>query len=550
MDKARAQPKNPTDHDGAPPRVTMRDVAEAAGVSPAAVSMALSGRGRIGPETRRRILEVAARLNYQLPGQGRNVSAERGFTVHTGGASTNRPAPVVDMSEQLQLLEMELAQRSQEGYDISAVAPSVMDLHKKRPTLRKIEALYNRLSRLPLRSDYPFHEPSDWDGIVAERPPSMEFEAAFSAEGLYDRIYGGWLGRCAGCTLGRPLEWFATYEEIEAFLRRGDAYPLDDYVPEILPHPDFYAHAPESITHFLRGNIRFAPRDDDLDYTILNLLALEQYGPDFTSEQIAQTWLQSLGFATVYTAERVAYANLVNQYGPPDTAVHRNPFREFIGAQIRADAFGYSAPGLPDLAAERAWRDARISHVKNGIYGEMMTAAMVAAAFVVPDVETIVEAGLSVIPARSRLAVAVREVMQQARQCDSWQDVAEHIMSDLDGYDPVHVLPNACIVVLALLWGQGDFERSITTAAMCGLDTDCNAATVGSIVGVFRGAAALPARWIDPLNDRLRSWVCNYNENHIADLARRTLAVARASLNLSNSERAQPHIYDAVQVGR
>ena len=526
----------------------MRDVAEAAGVSPAAVSMALSGRGRIGPETRRRILAVAERLHYELPGRAHRVSAEREITVHEGGASASRPAPVFDVDVQLQLLELELDQRRQEGYDVVEVAPLVQRLREKRPTLREIETLHNRLGKLSLRPDYPYVEPSDWEGIAAERPPAVELEAAFSAERLYDRIYGGWLGRCAGCTLGRPLEFMAPFEAVEAFLRRGNAYPLDGYVPEILPHPEFYAHAPE-MARFLRGNVRHAPRDDDLDYTILNLLILEKYGLDFTSEQVAQTWLEYLGFAMVYTAERVAYANLVNQYGPPDTAVHRNPFREFIGAQIRADAFGYTAPGLPDLAAARAWRDARISHVKNGIYGEMMVAAMVAAAFVAPDVETIVEAGLSVIPARSRMAVAVREVVQRVRQCETWQEVATAIARDFEGYDPVHVLPNACIVALALLWGRGDFERSITTAAMCGLDADCNAATVGSIVGVFRGASALPGKWIDPLNDRLRSWVRDYNDNRISDLAQRTLTAARASLNAGNSDRAPNSVYGSVQVG-
>ena len=548
MDKTRARPKGRAHHVGSYARVTMRDVAEAAGVSPAAVSMALSGRGRIGPETRERILAVAEQLHYQLPGKAHRIPAEREVTVHAGRASASRLAPVVDLDVQLQLLELELDQRQQEGHDVAEVTPLIRRLREKRPTLREIEALHNRLGKLPMRTDYPYREPSDWEGIAAERPPALEFEAAFSAERLYDRIYGGWLGRCAGCTLGRPLEFMAPYEEVEAFLRRGNAYPLDGYVPEILPHPDFYAHAPE-MAHFLRGHVRYAPRDDDLDYTILNLLTLEKYGPDFTSEQVARTWLEYLGFAMVYTAERVAYANLVNQYGPPDTAVHRNPFREFIGAQIRADVFGYAAPGLPDVAAERAWRDARISHVKNGIYGAMMVAAMVAAAFVAPDVETIVEVGLSTIPARSRMAAAVRAVMEQAREHHSWQDIIACIMNDLEGYDPVHVLPNACIVVLALLWGQGDFERSITTAAMCGLDADCNAATVGSIVGVYRGASALPGKWIEPLQDRLRSWVRDYNDNRISDLAHRTLAVARASLNAGNSEGAPAAFYGSVQVG-
>jgi transcriptional regulator with XRE-family HTH domain len=535
--------------DGPSRRVTMRDVAELAGVSPAAVSLALSGRGRIGQETRQRILKAAAKLNYELPRNTRSASFQRVFTVQPG-RSRRRLSPVVDVDVQLQLLQLELDQRRQEGCDVTEIEPLVQELRQGRATMRAIEALQGRLARLELQPGYAYREPSDWEGIAAERPVSLELETGFSSEQLYDRIYGGWLGRCIGCTLGRPLEIGATFEELEEFLRSGNAYPLDDYVPEILPHPELYTQCPD-MRHFLRGHIRYAPRDDDLDYTILNLLVMEEYGLEFTSEQVAQLWLECLTFDAVYTAERVAYANLVNQYGPPDTAIHRNAFREFIGAQIRADVFGYTAPGLPDLAAQRAWRDGRISHVKNGIYGEMMVSAMIAAAFVVPDVETIVQAGLSVIPARSRMAVAVQEVMKQTQQASAWQDVAAYVMERFAGHDPIHVLPNACLVVLALLWGQGDFERSITTAAMCGLDTDCNAATVGSIIGVLDGASGLPGKWKDPLNDRLVSWVRGYNDNRISDLARRTLDIARGSFSVrTGEERFLSGLYGAVQVGR
>ena len=92
-------------------------------------------------------------------------------------------------------------------------------------------------------------------------------------------------------------------------------------------------------------------------------------------------------------------------------ATHHNPYREWIGAQIRADSWGYAAPGNPELAAEFAWRDARLSHVKNGIYGEMFCAAMIAAGFAVADPLKVVEAGLSQIPSCSRLYKDMRETV-------------------------------------------------------------------------------------------------------------------------------------------
>ena len=148
-------------------------------------------------------------------------------------------------------------------------------------------------------------------------------------------------------------------------------------------------------------------RDDDMDYPILGLLALERHGDELTSRNMANTWLSRMPFHMLYTAENVAYRNFVNRRWPPESASWRNPFREWIGAQIRADIFGYVAPGWPEKAAELVYRDASISHVKNGIYGEMFVAAMLAASFVKSDVREIVEIGLSEIPAKCRLSEAV-----------------------------------------------------------------------------------------------------------------------------------------------
>jgi ADP-ribosylglycohydrolase/transcriptional regulator with XRE-family HTH domain len=506
-------------------RVTIRDVARRAGVSPASVSLTLSGRGRISDETRERILEVVDELNYQPPRRKKRSADLRVFTVPSGGMHGG-----IDRAAELESLQLEMEQRNQEGFDTGEIEQQFERLALATPSLNDLETLYSRIDTLSMRSDYPYYEPSDWDEISSEASDVLVSDAYFASDELYDRIYGGWLGRCIGCTLGRPLELMGSYEAIEEFLERGGAYPLDDYVPEILPAPEVYTGTEPAMRHFLRGNIQYAPRDDDLDYTILNLRILERYGANFTSEQVADTWLRHLAYNNIYTAERAAYANLVKQYGPPDTALHRNPYREFIGAQIRADIFGYTLPGQPRTAAQHAWRDARISHVKNGLYGAMMVSAMISAAFVTSDVEEIVRIGLKVVPERSRMAAVIRETLDQSANADNWQEVAAYISEAFAEYDPIHVLPNTCIVVLALLAGQGDFERSVTIAAMCGMDSDCNAATVGSIVGVLNGVAAIPVKWSRPLNDQLESWVRGECRNSISDLAARTLNIARHML--------------------
>jgi ADP-ribosylglycohydrolase/transcriptional regulator with XRE-family HTH domain len=517
------------------PRVTIRDVAEKAGVSPAAVSLTLSGRGRIAEETRQHILETVAEMNYVLPKRRRESSDLRVFRVEAGSGSEYHPARSVNVDLQVTFLNDELDQRQQEGYDVHDIEAGIRALRQGAPTVYDIEVSWSRLENLELKNDYWYREPSTWAGITAERGEASTFDARFSANQLYDRIYGGLLGRAIGCTLGRPLELLGDFEDIQEFLERGDAYPLTDYVPEILPHPPSYANYDPEVQKYLRGHIRYAPRDDDLDYTVLNLTILERCGENFTSEEVAESWLQRLSYNAIYTAERMAYGNLVNQYGPPDSAVFRNPYREFIGAQIRADVFGYAAPGKPDVAAYAAWRDARISHVKNGIYGAMFISAAIAAAFSVSDVEAVIRAGLDVIPQNSRMAIAIRDTMDQTRRSQNWQDVAAYITERFADHDPIHVLPNVCLVVMALLWGEGDFERSITTVAMGGWDTDCNAATIGSILGVLNGAKRLPEKWTAPINNQMESWLWGHSLNSISDLAQRVYTLARRSLNASSN---------------
>jgi hypothetical protein len=122
------------------------------------------------------------------------------------------------------------------------------------------------------------------------------------------------------------------------------------------------------------------PIDDDTNYMVLAQEVIEKYGRDFTPHDMSRAWLKYQAKDAYCTAERVAFVNFISGYEPPQSAVYKNPYREWIGAQIRGDYFGYINPGNPKLAAEMAWRDASISHVKNGIYGEMWVSAMLAIA--------------------------------------------------------------------------------------------------------------------------------------------------------------------------
>ncbi len=214
---------------------------------------------------------------------------------------------------------------------------------------------------------------------------------------------------------------------------------------------------------------------------------------------------------------------------PPATARYRNPYREWIGAQIRADVWGYVNPGQPDRAAEFAYRDASLSHTGNGVYGAMWAAACLAAAFTTDDPGKIVAAGLAALPADCRLARAVRDTVAWSQECSTWEEAWERVNAQHGHYHRVHVINNSCIITLGLLYGAGNFEKSICLTVMGGWDTDCTGATVGSIVGAMRGAARLPEKWIGPLNNRLESIVPGFQNSSISELARRTVALADKS---------------------
>jgi ADP-ribosylglycohydrolase len=266
-----------------------------------------------------------------------------------------------------------------------------------------------------------------------------------------------------------------------------------------------------------------------MDYTVVGLCILERHGREFTPRQVAEFWLRHLPYACTYTAERAAYANFVAGVWPPGSAAHRNPYREWIGAQIRADAFGYACPARPEEAAGLAYRDACISHVKNGIYGEMWAAATLAAVFVTGDPARALAFGLSEIPARCRLSEAINKVLAWRDDGLTAEAATERLLEEFGRYHRVHTINNAAIVAMALLWGEGDFSRAVSLAVMAGLDTDCNGATVGSIMGAMLGAAAIPEHWTAPFNDRLDTIIAGQANLTFTDLTARTRELQQAA---------------------
>ncbi|GAA1973275.1 ADP-ribosylglycohydrolase family protein [Microbacterium pumilum] len=416
----------------------------------------------------------------------------------------------------------ELRQRRESGYDVSNLA-DLADALRPDDAAAADLILADALAA-PRLASWSYDEPEDLDDVL----PSSTPEAVPSLPDA-DRFLGAWLGRIAGCNLGKPVEegvvW--TSDRIRQYLELAGSYPLRDYIPALSPMPAGF-ELRDNWPDTTRGNVDGSARDDDIDYAILGILLLEQHGEQITTADVAQGWLAYLPYARVYTAERATYVNLLHGVPADLAAERRNPYREWIGALIRGDAFGWTHPGRPIAAARLAYRDARLSHRANGVYGELWSAALAACALVESSVEAVLDRSMVVVPPGSRLAEAIGRVRQLHRSGATWDEALAAIQRDCAQYDWVHTVNNAALITAGLLWSDGDFAAGIGNTVQGGWDTDSNGATVGSVLGGLLGAAALPAQFVDPLHDRTRSAVFGFDHSRISDLAARTRVLAAA----------------------
>ena len=431
-------------------------------------------------------------------------------------------------------LTVERVQAAQEGRDLRGVSAefdrllAVKDADRTEQWYADAGALTDRIQELPGRQN----EPSDLAGIQAARPQPVALKPWRGSRAEFlRRLHGGWLGRIGGCMLGKPVEgcWRA---DIRILGEETGNWPLHDYfrAPTAREAKRIEARKPHQKLHSwqvgcLRDTMHGMVEDDDTNYTTIGFAIVKKYGADFTPVDVADFWCTNVSIFHTCTAERVAYRNFVDCILPPASATHRNPYREWIGAQIRADYFGYANPGNPARAAEWAWRDASISHIKNGIYGEMWVAAMLAAAYVETDWVKIIRAGLAQVPADCRLRAAVEKILATK----SYDEAVELVHAQWDektGQGWCHTNSNAQVVTLGLLWGEDDYEQTITRTVMAAFDTDCNGATAGSLWGVKHGVAALPKKWTRPMHDIVRTGVDGYHAVKISKLAEEMVDVA------------------------
>ena len=344
-----------------------------------------------------------------------------------------------------------------------------------------------------------------------------------------EQIYAGWLAKIIGIRLGAPVEGW-TYEKIKNLYGEIDGYLVD------------YAK------HFAA--------DDDSNGPLFFLRALEdRKGDKLTAQDVGDAllnyapyehgffWWGSYGVSTEHTA----YLNLRNGIPAPlsgSIAQNGAAVAEQIGGQIFIDTWGLVAPGNPDLAAELAGKAASVTHDGNGIYGGQFIAACIAYAFDEPDMRKIIEKGLSYIPVGSEYTRVVRAVMAfYDAHPDNWRDCFQYVFENF-GYDRYpggcHIIPNTAVMIIGLLYGAGDFSRTLNICNMCGWDTDCTVGNIATIMGVRHGLSDIDdTKWRKAIYDLL---ICSsvIGSLNIMDIPYGACYIAKLAWDLAGEELPEP----------
>lgn len=309
-----------------------------------------------------------------------------------------------------------------------------------------------------------------------------------------EKVYAGFLGMNIGIRLGaplEPLEW--TAERIQRIF--GD------------------------IKGYVKDYKTFAA-DDDANGPVFFLRALydDAVNRELEPQDVGRAWMNYCreGIGMIWwggedvSTEHRAFSNLQKGIPAPESgSADRNGIilAEQIGGQIFIDTWGLVWPDNYLKAAQYAEAAASVSHDKNGLYGARFIAACISKAFSASSMDEILDTAASVIPADSTYAKVVRAVRKFHGKEPNDFRLCLRYLQDEWGYDKYpgicHIIPNAGVCILSLVYGEGDFSRTVEIATMCGWDTDCNAGNVGTIAGVFTGLAGLPEHYRKPINDSI-----------------------------------------------
>ena len=297
-----------------------------------------------------------------------------------------------------------------------------------------------------------------------------------------DKVLGCWTGKNIGGTLGAPFEGKRSLFDVK-----------------------FY-------TQDLKGNP--AP-NDDLDLQLAWLDAVEEHGLYNVNERVlGEYWLDMV--CGPWNEYGICKFNMRNGFLPPLSGFCNNEQWKYSnGAWIRSEIWACLFPGEAEEAAHFAWYDSCVDHYGDGIYAEIFTACLEAAAFIENDLRKLINSALIRIPEDCRIARSVKLVLDCYDKGDDWVTARNKVVEDSKDLGWFQAPANIAFTIIGLLYGEGDFAKSICTAVNCGDDTDCTGATCGSVLGILKGRSGLPKEWIEPIGESIQTVAVTTFNNRI-----------------------------------
>lgn len=316
-------------------------------------------------------------------------------------------------------------------------------------------------------------------------------EIKLSSKELSEKIYAAWLGKVIGVRLGAPIEnW--THQQIK------DTYgKITDYVV------DYGVFAADDDTNGPLFFVRSLLEDDEnisvekMGYNLLN----------YVSNGHGFFWWGGKGIST----EETAYRNLEEGILAPNSgscAKNGKDIAEQIGGQIFSDCWGYISGGNPELAKKLASKMSSVTHGLAGIDGGIFVAVCISLAMNNNDIKEVIKEALTYLDKDSDYVKVVQDIMDYFYSGKSEDECLEYILDkySYSKYPGVcHIIPNTAIMIMAMMYGENDFSKTMCLLATAGWDTDCNLGNVGSIMGALVGISNIDSKWIRPINDVILS---------------------------------------------
>lgn len=304
----------------------------------------------------------------------------------------------------------------------------------------------------------------------------------FNKNTIKDKIYACWIGKNIGGTFGGPYEGKKEILNITDFKTRKG---------ELLPN-------------------------DDLDLQLVWLRAMEEFGPyNMSSQVLGEYWISYI--PPNWNEYGIAKNNMMSGIVPPMSGEFNNDtWKHSNGAWIRSEIWACLAPGFPKTAMKYAYMDACIDHGSGeGTYAEMFTVTMESLAFFETNIRKIIETALQNIPDDCKLSKCIKMVIEKYDNDETWEDVRNALVAFSSDIGWFQSPANVAYVVLGLLYGNGDFKKSMMYAVNCGDDTDCTAATIGAFLGILYGTAGIPSDWMEYVGDSIITKALNGDMSNV-----------------------------------